>query len=524
SVNSGIQKGNAWKAAAELDIGELLDTTFGLNLSGYIKQLEPHFSSLNTGSESGTRKAGINVGVKPGKFDTITLNYYQEDPVEDGSLLSSATQRESSLTDIQWKHQGQRWSLTGGYQARESRIASSEQEDSSLGAAELAWNPTDNLTTSIKHQQTLSGADNDQTSLNVNYQITPAIGLDGNVAHGSLGDSAEASLNFLTGNTRFYLTERVQSDSLTHSTTMVTGAETAVNRNTKVYTEYQREQASQQGRDVAVVGTRSNWTIDDGFNIRLSGEYGYTDTDSNIGTNHYALAAGFSYKHPSGWSISSRDEIRRQWGDIGILQFVTSNNAEFKLNPDYSLLGKFNYSRSTNDDNDQTVAEYTEKAIGLAYRPTASDVFNALARFTVIDDNRPVLSSSALMETTRLDVFSIEWSWELNQYIEWVDKEAIKVKRETITGLPEAEATTLLSIHRLNFRVWKHFDWGVEYRSLHQKEADDVLTGWLTEFAWRANRYSRLGIGYNFTDFSDNEFSDNDYSVKGFYLRLQAIY
>jgi uncharacterized repeat protein (TIGR01451 family) len=524
SVNNGVQKGSAWKAAAELDIGEMLGTGFGLNVGGYVKQLEPQFSSISTASESGTRKAGVNVGVRPGKADYITLNYYQEDPVGDESLLAGGSQRESVLTDIQWKHQGERWSITSGYQARESRIAAGEQEDSSLGALELSWQPTDDLATSIKHQQALSGPDNDQTSLGVGYRITPAIGVDGSVTHGSLGDAAEASLNFHTGNTRLYLTERVRSDSLTHSATTVTGAETSASRNTKVYTEYQREQASQQDRNVAVVGTRSNWTIDEGFNIRLSGEYGYTDTGGDAGTNHYALAIGLSYRHPSGWSLSSRDEVRRQWGYIDILQFVTSNLAEYKLNPDYSVLGKFNYSRSTNDDTEQTVAEYTEKSIGLAYRPTASDVFNALGRFTVIDDSRPVLSDSALMQKTRLDVFSIEWSWELNQYIEWVDKEAIKVKQEAIAGLPDARTTTFLSIHRLNFRLWKHFDWGVEYRSLRQEESDDARNGWLTELAWRANRFTRLGIGYNFTDFSDNEFSDNDYSVKGFYLRLQAVY
>jgi hypothetical protein len=33
-----------------------------------------------------------------------------------------------------------------------------------------------------------------------------------------------------------------------------------------------------------------------------------------------------------------------------------------------------------------------------------------------------------------------------------------------------------------------------------------------------------LGVGFNFTDFSDNEFSDNDYSVYGWFLRVQGRY
>jgi hypothetical protein len=48
--------------------------------------------------------------------------------------------------------------------------------------------------------------------------------------------------------------------------------------------------------------------------------------------------------------------------------------------------------------------------------------------------------------------------------------------------------------------------------------------GWLTELMWRPVEHFRVGAGYNFTDFSDNEFSDNDYSVQGWFLRFQAIY
>jgi hypothetical protein len=64
----------------------------------------------------------------------------------------------------------------------------------------------------------------------------------------------------------------------------------------------------------------------------------------------------------------------------------------------------------------------------------------------------------------------------------------------------------------------------MEYRILFQKEADDKRQGWLMELMWEATKNLRLGIGYNFTDFSDNEFSDNDYSVQGGFFRIQGKY
>ena len=72
--------------------------------------------------------------------------------------------------------------------------------------------------------------------------------------------------------------------------------------------------------------------------------------------------------------------------------------------------------------------------------------------------------------------------------------------------------------------LYKPIDLGVEYRILDNKEADDRRQGWLGEMSWRLRRHLRFGLGYNFTDFSDNEFSQNDYSVHGWFLRVQGMY
>ena len=86
------------------------------------------------------------------------------------------------------------------------------------------------------------------------------------------------------------------------------------------------------------------------------------------------------------------------------------------------------------------------------------------------------------------------------------------------------ESDTYLVIQRFNVVLKGPFDLGLEYRVLAQREADDRRQGWLTEFSWRVKRSLRLGVGYNFTDFSDNEFSQNDYSVGGVFLRIQGLY
>ncbi|MCK5196631.1 MAG: hypothetical protein KAQ71_22655, partial [Desulfobulbaceae bacterium] len=83
---------------------------------------------------------------------------------------------------------------------------------------------------------------------------------------------------------------------------------------------------------------------------------------------------------------------------------------------------------------------------------------------------------------------------------------------------------TYLLINRLNFNIWSKIDLGMEYRMLIQEETDDSRKGWLAELMWEPKEHFRIGAGYNFTDFSDNEYSDNDYSVQGWFTRVQIKY
>ena len=79
-----------------------------------------------------------------------------------------------------------------------------------------------------------------------------------------------------------------------------------------------------------------------------------------------------------------------------------------------------------------------------------------------------------------------------------------------------------LSLHRINLHLFQSFDAGLEYRLLTERLSASANQGWLTEIGWRPQRHFRFAVGYNFTDFSDDERSFNDYSVYGWFLRAQG--
>jgi hypothetical protein len=98
------------------------------------------------------------------------------------------------------------------------------------------------------------------------------------------------------------------------------------------------------------------------------------------------------------------------------------------------------------------------------------------------------------------------------------------MESETVGDLPQQDTQTMLSISRLNWNFWRKFGLGLEYRILTQLEPENSQNGWLTELMWEPLDHFRIGVGYNFTDFSDNEFAENDHSYGGAFFRFQVTY
>jgi len=206
------------------------------------------------------------------------------------------------------------------------------------------------------------------------------------------------------------------------------------------------------------------------------------------------------------------------------VQFLTFNKLDYKLNPDLTLLVKYRYSKTVDRDQDSVEARLDERSIGIAYRPVHNDRFNALARYTRLFEMRPLARGVMDSPEDLLSVVSIEAVYRFNARWEWVGKGAMTDRRRKIGDRPDIDSDTRLLIQRVNYNVWNRFDLGVEYRNLHQPQTDDTRQGWLGEGMWRLHRHFRLGAGYNFTDFSDNEFSANDYSSQGWFFRIQGTY
>ena len=384
-------------------------------------------------------------------------------------------------------------------------------------------NPIDPLTVQAEHQQTITGNTNNQTTLGLQYQVHPSLALEASGKTGTEGQAAWGGAVLTLGDHRIYLTERLLKDRAGQTKATVLGTESALGDSGKVYSEYQWEHTEKGSLKKSVLGAQRQWDVAEGFKLNLSGQYVSNDSDSDDGSQ-LAIAAGFSYAHPSGFKITTREEVRHDTGARELTQFLTSNDLEYKINSDLTSLGWFRWSKSYNDDLDETEASFTELSVGLAYRPIAWDRFNALAKYTMLKQDGPQAPGENDSLKPMTQVAAIDWSLDITPWMEWAQKGAFRSFSEDVKDMPTQTTHSFLSISRLNFKVWQDFYLGTEYRMLLQQEADDSRQGWATELMWEPVDHLRLGVGYNFTDFSDNEFSDNDYSSHGLYFRFQGKY
>jgi hypothetical protein len=107
-------------------------------------------------------------------------------------------------------------------------------------------------------------------------------------------------------------------------------------------------------------------------------------------------------------------------------------------------------------------------------------------------------------------------------------KAAWKRSQSDVVQLAEevlsARTDALLLLARLSWRFVGKWDVAGEYRILRLDRGDELgaeqRQGVLVEVDYHVNRYVRLGVGWNFTHFSDEELGDLERDTHGFFLRV----
>ena len=221
---------------------------------------------------------------------------------------------------------------------------------------------------------------------------------------------------------------------------------------------------------------------------------------------------------------SNKLEYRRDKGDEDRRQWLTTNTLRYKSSESLTLVGKVNLSWTDNLDTGDDDGRFAEIDAGVAYRPVNNDRLNMLGKYTYLYDLDSVGQEGEDTDE-RSHVFSVDGMYDINK--RWTAGTKLAWKRgETRQNRDAGEwfrTRKRLAVFRGRYHLSKRWDGVAEYRILDVDEADDTRQGVLLSVDRHVNDNMKVGVGYNFTDFSD-DLSNEDYQNRGWFINVVGKY
>ena len=131
---------------------------------------------------------------------------------------------------------------------------------------------------------------------------------------------------------------------------------------------------------------------------------------------------------------------------------------------------------------------------------------------------RALPANDTLNPDSVANVFSLEGMYDLSREVVLRGTVASKLIFETLPPLPRARSRTTLHITGVTWQPSKELDFRAEYRTARQSVQLNHRDGAAFEAGYTVKDKIRVGIGYNFSSFSDDEFAYNSHAFTGVFF------
>ncbi|MEL7311652.1 MAG: OmpA family protein [Pseudomonadota bacterium] len=388
---------------------------------------------------------------------------------------------------------------------------------------------------------------NDLASLGMTYAITEQTSVLAEVSGGHRGDGAtltmshDVSSDHTVYGTFTHSTDRTDNplgglpatgngrDRLLPGNTLAIGHRARISNQLDVFNETTAADVRGPVSLGHVFGL--NWNVQGGFRVGLTLQR--SDVNAEFGVvEREAVTVSGGYRSSS-FNWTSRVELRDDqaaFADDSVRQWASINRLDWKLSDSFRLLTRFNYADTEDDGDFRDDTKLVEGGVGLAYRPVDNNRTNWLAKYTYLYD----LTSSAQADLfgalgsrtdQRSSIFSFEGvrrfgpKWSLGGK---VAQRISELRLDRSTG-DWFDSTTNFAALRVRYHLISNWDAMAEYRWLEVQEAESARRGWLVGVDRHVGDHMKIGIGYNFTDFSD-DLTQLDYEFEGFFLNVLGKY
>ena len=365
------------------------------------------------------------------------------------------------------------------------------------------------------------------------WRLTDRFNLIGELSGGDLGAAASLGTEYLySDRTTLYLNyalenERTDNGQRARKGNMTSGFRTRYSDSASVYLEEQYVHGNvptglmhSTGVDLAPV---------DRLNVGANVDFGTLkdpETAAEIERTAVGLRLGYGFDR---LKIASALEYRvddSEQSDSTYTQRTTwlfKNSLKYQLSPSWRLLGKFNYSVSESSLGDHYSGDYTEAVLGYAYRPVHNDRLNALFKYTYFynlpsSDQESGTDSGVIQRSHigSLDVmYDLTSRWTLGGKYAYRHGEVAQDRENPDFFASRAH----LYVLRADWHFIHRWDALFEVRRLDLPDAQDSRNGALIGLYRHLGSHIKVGVGYNFSDFSD-DLTQMDYKHQGLFINL----
>ena len=235
--------------------------------------------------------------------------------------------------------------------------------------------------------------------------------------------------------------------------------------------------------------------------------------------------------HSGGLQLSSGVEYRSD--DVEQLDLTRNeretwlfrNNLKFQLNPSSRLFGKLNYADSTSSMGSFFDGGYTEAVLGYGLRPISHDRFNALVKYTYFY-NVPTTGQMGGQNVgaeflQKSHIAAVDVTYDVTPALTLGAKYAYRLGQISLDRVdPEFfDNNANLYVLRGDYRFRDNWEFLLETRLLDMPDLDERRAGALAAVSRYFGDHVKLGLGYNFTDFSD-DLTDLSFDHQGVFFNI----
>ena len=507
-------------------------------LSLYAQDVEAGYSAPGLTALTDTKNYGGTLSLPIGNRFALGAkvdNRIQEQGIE------TRTQEFNVGYDI-----GQHWDLSAGYRI-DDRVDGSiivpltqEQGERADAVVQLGYdsNSTWNAYAFVQDTQSVSGdrRENSRTGVGGTFQLTKKLRLDAEMSDGDLGAGGRLGTNYVySDNTSMYLNYALENERTDVPSgrgsegNLVAGMKSRIADSASVFVE-ERYQHNEKMTGLTH-GTGISFAPTQKWNLGITTDIG-TLQDVQTGAETKRMASGVQVGFASDdLQLSSGIEYRNddaQQLDLGRTERTTwlfRNSFKFQISPAARFLGKLNHSESDNSLGTFYDGGFTEAVIGYAYRPIRNDRLNALAKYTYFY-NTPTTDQISLQNIAtefiqKSHIAAVDVTYDVSPAFSIGGKYAYRLGQVSLDRDDPAffDNNASLIVIRGDYSFRKHWEFLAEGRLLDMSDLNERRSGALATVSRYLGDHVKIGIGYNFTDFSD-DLTDLSFDHQGVFLNV----